>query len=102
MAGHVKKLRPGFMAVERKSVSIYQYCRYPAKWLNHRNLQLLASRGFRFCLRGHRCAGADSDGSELGAELERCQPFASCCDCAVDICFAVCGGNKQSFVLRRW
>jgi hypothetical protein len=41
----------GSRAAERKSLSVYQYCRYPAKWLNHRNLQLPVSRDFRFRLR---------------------------------------------------
>jgi hypothetical protein len=41
----------GVRAVERKSLSVYQYCRYPAKSLNHQNLQLPVSRDFRFYLR---------------------------------------------------
>jgi hypothetical protein len=46
-----KRIGRGFRGVERKSVSVYQYCRYPAKWLNHRDLHPPVSRGFRFCLR---------------------------------------------------
>jgi hypothetical protein len=41
----------GFRGVEGKSVSVYQYCRYPPKWLNHRDLHPPVSRDFRFRLR---------------------------------------------------
>ncbi len=40
-----------FMAVERKSLSLYQYCRYPANSLNRLNLWAPGSRDFRFCMR---------------------------------------------------
>jgi len=38
-----------FAAVERKSLSLYQYCRYPANSLNRLNLVPPGSRDFRFC-----------------------------------------------------
>jgi hypothetical protein len=38
-----------FTAVERKSLSLYQYCRYPANSLNRLNLRAPGSRHFRFC-----------------------------------------------------
>jgi hypothetical protein len=47
----LKRMGRGFRGVERKSVSVYQYCRYPAKWLNNRDLHLPVSWDFRFGLR---------------------------------------------------
>jgi len=44
----VKRLDYGFVAVERKSLSLYQYCRYPANSLNRLNLWAPGSRDFRF------------------------------------------------------
>ena len=48
------RLGPDCVAVERKSLSLYQYCRYPANSLNRLNLWATGSRDFRFCMRASR------------------------------------------------
>jgi len=48
------RLGPDCVAVERKSLSLYQYCRYPANSLNRLNLWAKGSRDFRFCMRARQ------------------------------------------------
>lgn len=62
----VTRFNHRFAGVERNSLSVYQYCCYPANCLNRGNLQVPVSRDFRFCLRAKevrvccgRARGAD-------------------------------------------
>src|SRR5271156_570784 len=113
-----------FAGVERKSLSLDQYCCYPSNLLNRLNLWPRASRQFRFC--GHaqwilglvlageiankvrirsaarlRRVGDLARAAGLAGGLERRQAFARRGNRAVNIGVGVRGGNEQSFVLRR-
>ena len=49
LTSNVTRFGHCFIAVERKSLSLYQYCRYPANSMNRLNLEPPGSRDFRFC-----------------------------------------------------
>jgi len=49
LTSDVTRFGPRFTVVERKSLSLYQYCRYPANSLSSLNLGPPGSRDFRFC-----------------------------------------------------
>ena len=114
-----------FAGEERKSLSLDQYCRYPANSLNHLNLWPRASRtfsllwacaqGFRACPSGRNCCNERRAGSAarpcrvedaaraagLPGELERCQAFPRRGDGA-SISASVCAAEtNKRFELRR-